>query len=244
MAICGDMEKVFEVGSVFRAEKSFTYRHLVEFVGLDFEMQIYEDYHEVIQLLGELFEFIFNGLSSKYGKELDLVKEQFPFEPLKFKNLVLTFPEGIKLLEEAGEEVEPFSDLPTATERRLGELVKEKYDTDFFILEKYPLAARPFYTMPCGEDDRYSNSYDIFIRGAEVGSGAQRIHDINLLLNQSKKHNIDEESISGYLNAFKYGAPPHGGVGLGLERIVMQYLGLSNVRKTSMFPRDPQRLTP
>ena len=149
------------------------------------------------------------------------------------------------MLQDAGvEDVDPLGDLSTPQERRLGELVKEKYDTDFYILHKYPADARPFYTMPDPSDPRYSNSFDIFIRGEEIISGAQRIHDVDLLTKRAMECGIEVPTIQAYLDAFKFGALPHGGCGVGLERVVMLFLGLGNIRKTSMFPRDPRRLAP
>ncbi|ENN75550.1 hypothetical protein YQE_07893, partial [Dendroctonus ponderosae] len=119
-----------------------------------------------------------------------------------------------------------------------------KFHTDFYILDKYPLAVRPFYTMPDPQDPKTSNSYDMFMRGEEILSGAQRIHDPQFLTERAKHHGIDIPKIAAYIDAFKYGCPPHAGGGIGLERVVMLYLGLDNVRKTSMFPRDPKRVTP
>ena len=246
MAICGDLTRVFEIGPVFRAEKSDTHRHLTEFVGLDMEMAIFESYHEVLDVLDHLFVYMFRGLQSRCAKELSTINQQFPFEPLKYlpKTLRITFAEGIQMLQEAGHDVDPFEDLNTEMERTLGRLVKEKYDTDFYVLHKFPLAIRPFYTMPDPEDERYSASFDIFIRGEEIISGAQRIHDPELLTKRAETHGIPLEQIQSYLDAFKCGAYPHGGAGVGLERVVMLYCGLNNIRKTSMFPRDPRRLSP
>uniref|UniRef100_W5LES6 Aspartate--tRNA ligase, cytoplasmic n=1 Tax=Astyanax mexicanus TaxID=7994 RepID=W5LES6_ASTMX len=118
------------------------------------------------------------------------------------------------------------------------------YDTDFYVLDKYPLAVRPFYTMPDPSNPKYSNSYDMFMRGEEILSGAQRVHDAQLLTERATHHGIDLEKIKAYIDSFRYGAPPHAGGGIGLERVTMLYLGLHNVRQTSMFPRDPKRLTP
>uniref|UniRef100_A0AAR2LK47 Aspartate--tRNA ligase, cytoplasmic n=1 Tax=Pygocentrus nattereri TaxID=42514 RepID=A0AAR2LK47_PYGNA len=132
----------------------------------------------------------------------------------------------------------------TPNEKLLGRLVKEKYDTDFYVLDKYPLAVRPFYTMPDPNNPKYSNSYDMFMRGEEILSGAQRVHDAQLLTERALHHGIDLEKIKAYIDSFRYGAPPHAGGGIGLERVTMLYLGLHNVRQTSMFPRDPKRLTP
>ena len=134
--------------------------------------------------------------------------------------------------------------MSTPHEKILGKIVKEKFGTDFFIMDKYPLAVRPFYTMPDPDNPKLSNSYDLFIRGEEIVSGAQRIHDPALLIERAQHWNIPIASIQSYVDAFKHGALPHAGGGIGLERVVMLYLGLPNIRKTSMFPRDPKRLSP
>jgi aspartyl-tRNA synthetase len=140
--------------------------------------------------------------------------------------------------------VDPYGDLSTETERVLGRLVADKYATDFYILHRYPTAARPFYSMPCADDPLYTCSFDVFIRGEEIISGAQRVHDAAMLSTRAAAAGIPLDSIQPYLDAFKYGAPPHGGLGVGLERVVMLFCGLDNIRKTSMFPRDPKRLAP
>eukprot|EP01116_Phalansterium_solitarium_P002835 TRINITY_DN1312_c0_g1_i1.p1 TRINITY_DN1312_c0_g1~~TRINITY_DN1312_c0_g1_i1.p1 ORF type:complete len:601 (+),score=228.22 TRINITY_DN1312_c0_g1_i1:75-1805(+) len=246
MAICADLERVFEIGSVFRAEKSFTYRHLTEFIGLDLEMQIKEHYYEVLDVLDALFNYLFTGLTKRYAKELAAVNVQFPYTPLKwtYPSLRLKFPEAVALLRENGVNQPELEDLSTENERTLGRLVKEKYDTDFFILDKFPKSARPFYTMVDPADERYTNSYDFFIRGAEILSGAQRVHDAAMLTKRAGECGVPVEGIKDYVNSFKYGAPPHAGGGIGLERVVMLFLGLTNIRQTSMFPRDPKRLAP
>ncbi|KAJ8903186.1 hypothetical protein NDN08_004296 [Rhodosorus marinus] len=248
MAICGDMERVFEIGPVFRAENSDTHRHLCEFTGLDFEMAIDEHYYEVLRMIDGCFTAIFDGLSSRYAAEIEAVQRQYPFEPFKYRpsgeNLVIQFPEGIAMLRESGVEIGDFDDLDTESERKLGELVKAKYDTDFFLMPRYPSAIRPFYTMPDPEDPRYSNSFDVFMRGEEILSGAQRVHDMKILEEKIKALGIEVETVRDYIDAFKFGAPPHGGCGVGLERVVMLFLSVGNIRETSMFPRDPNRLTP
>ena len=246
MAICADLSRVFEIAPVFRAEKSDTHRHLCEFMGLDMEMTIHESYHEVLDVLDRLFVSMFKGLEEKCGGELAVIAQQYPFEPLQYlpETLRLTFAEGVAMLHEAGFDVDPLGDLNTDVERKLGRLVKEKYGTDFYMLHQYPLGIRPFYTMPSPTDPNYSNSFDIFIRGEEIISGAQRIHDPRLLTARAVEHGIPVDQIQSYLDAFKWGAPPHGGAGVGLERVVMLFCGLDNIRKTSMFPRDPKRLSP
>ena len=144
----------------------------------------------------------------------------------------------------AGIEAPYDEDISTTDERTLGRIVLEKYGTDFYIMDKYPLGVRPFYTMPDPADPSLSNSYDLFIRGQEIVSGAQRIHDVTLLTERATAMGIPIASIQSYVDAFKHGALPHAGGGIGLERVVMLYLGLQNIRKTSMFPRDPSRLAP
>ncbi|XP_037088967.1 aspartate--tRNA ligase, cytoplasmic-like [Pollicipes pollicipes] len=246
MAIASDFEKVFTVGAVFRAEDSNTHRHLTEFVGLDLEMAFEYHYHEVVDQIGSLFTEIFKGLRDSFQTEIETVRRQYPSEPFRFLEppLRLDFVQGVEMLREAGVEMGDEEDLSTPNEKLLGRLVRAKYDTDFFILDKYPLAVRPFYTMPDPKDKRWSNSYDMFMRGEEILSGAQRIHDAAFLTERAKHHGIDISKIQSYIDSFKYGCPPHAGGGIGMERVCMLYLGLDNIRKTSMFPRDPKRLTP
>ncbi|XP_058080597.1 aspartate--tRNA ligase 2, cytoplasmic-like isoform X2 [Magnolia sinica] len=228
ISICGDFGRVFEIGPVFRAEDSYTHRHLCEFTGLDVEMEIEEHYFQVLDIVDRLFVTMFDSLNEKCQKELDAIGRQYPFKPLK----------------EAGVEVDPMGDLNTESERKLGQLVLEKYNTEFYILHRYPLAVRPFYTMPCYDDPAYSNSFDVFIRGEEIISGAQRVHDPEFLATRAEACGIDLKTISTYIDSFRYGAPPHGGFGVGLERVVMLFCALNNIRKTSLFPRDPLRLAP
>eukprot|EP01098_Paradermamoeba_levis_P002092 TRINITY_DN124_c0_g1_i4.p1 TRINITY_DN124_c0_g1~~TRINITY_DN124_c0_g1_i4.p1 ORF type:complete len:567 (-),score=222.64 TRINITY_DN124_c0_g1_i4:46-1746(-) len=246
MGICSDFERVFEIGPVFRAEDSNTHRHLTEFTGLDMEMAFYDHYHEVLDILDDLFVHIFEGLEKNHASDIALISQQYSITKFEFKkpSLRLNFWEGIALLREAGVQIGDFEDFSTAQERTLGKIVKEKYGTDFYMLDKFPLDVRPFYTMDDPADPRYSNSYDFFMRGEEIVSGAQRIHDADLLLKRALAKGVDIAKIAPYLDSFKYGISPHAGCGVGLERVVMLYLGLNNIRKTSMFPRDPHRLTP
>jgi len=251
MAVESDLFRVFEIGPVFRAENSNTPRHMCEFTGMDFEMEIKEHYHEVLAQLGDVFIHIFDGLNSRYRREIDHVRKQFPNTELRYRpkgqTLVIPFSEGMQMLEEDPEWTEPldhFADLSTPMEKRLGKLVAAKYGTDFYILDKYPLAARPFYTMPDPNDIRYSNSYDVFLRGEEITSGAQRVHDPELLIERAKACDIPLEGLKSYIKSFEYGAFPHGGAGIGMERVVMLFLGVPNIRLTSMFPRTPDRNFP
>lgn len=248
MAICGDLERVFEIAPVFRAENSFTHRHMTEFVGVDLEMAFQQHYHEVMLLIGRMFMFIFSELPKRLAPEIAIVRKQYPIEEFKLPASgnfpVLQYPEAIAMLRESGVEIGDFDDLSTEIERALGRLIKAKYDTDFYILDKFPLAIRPFYTMPDRDMPGYANAYDFFMRGEEIMSGAQRVHDPEMLTERARAHGVDPVSVESYIDSFRFGAPPHAGGGIGLERVVMFYLGLKNIRMTSMFPRDPTRITP
>lgn len=246
MCIVGDFKRVYEIGAVFRAENSLTSRHLCEFTGLDLEMEFKEHYFEVLDIIGELFYNIFEHLNKNYKSELEAINNQYPFEPLIYKReaLKLKWQDGVKLLEENGYKQDVNEDLETENEKALGKIVHDKYQTDFYILYGYPKSARPFYTMPDAADSNFTNSYDAFIRGEEVLSGAQRVHDYELLLKQVKEKGINPSSLEDYLNSFKLGSAPHGGAGIGLERVVKLFIGLGNVKKCVLFPRDPKRLRP
>jgi len=143
-----------------------------------------------------------------------------------------------------GEKMEETDDINTTNEKKLGGLVKQRYGVDWFVSDRFPSVCRPFYTMPCPDDARFTNSYDMFIRGEEISSGAQRIHDADMLLERAKKLGVDLAPLKDYVDSFRLGAWPHGGFGVGLERVVMLYLGLHNIRFASLFPRDPQRCSP
>jgi len=275
MALMADLERVFEVGPVFRAEHSLTHRHMTEFTGLDMEMTFKEHYSEVLDVLDRTFNAVFDGLNSQFKTELESVRTQHPFEDLRYTCPCLRFryPEAMALLRKEGPGVlremiaatedaaekkrleeriasvanhGDLVDIGTEDEKLLGEIVSRTHQQDFYVIDKFPAEVRPFYTMPDPEDPLLSNSYDIFIRGEEVTSGAQRIHDPDMLLRcaAAKEPPVDLTPIQAYVDSFKYGAFPHGGGGIGLERVVMLFCGLPNIRKTSLFPRDPKRLSP
>lgn len=228
MAISADFGKVYEIGPVFRAEDSNTPRHMTEFTGLDLEMAFDEHYHEVLDVLSGLFTFIFQQLPKRYSKEIEVIRKQFPVEDFLVPDQMprLEFPEAVKMLREAGQEIGDYDDLSTEQERVLGKAVRDKYKSDFFMLDRFPLAIRPFYTMPDPKDDKYSLSYDFFFRGQEILSGAQRVHDPKLLEARMAEANIPVSAMKPYVDAFRLGCPPHAGAGIGLERVVMFYLGL------------------
>ncbi|RJE19661.1 Aspartyl-tRNA synthetase [Aspergillus sclerotialis] len=250
MAIIADFGRVYEIGAVFRAENSNTQRHLTEYTGLDIEMAIDEHYNEMIEVLDKVIKAILRGVYGRYRREVEIVKHQFPSEDIVIldETPIIRFTDGIKMLNDSGwrdEDGKPLpedEDLGTRDEIRLGELVKEKYGTDYYILDKFPTSARPFYAMPDPEDARFTNSFDMFVRGQEIVSGGQRIHDPNMLEERMRAMKIDPDSMADYMEGFRWGAPPHAGAGIGLERLLMLILKLGNIRLASLFYRDPKSL--
>lgn len=250
MCISADFERVYEIGPVFRAEDSNTHRHLTEYTGLDLEMAFDNDYHETMGIIDGMLKHVFEGVYGRYGKELEAIERSFPHEKLLWldETPVLRFTDAIRMLRESGwtdEDGNPpdeYEDMGTRDEIRLGELMREKYKTDYYILDKFPTSARPFYTMVDGDDERVTNSFDIFVRGQEITTGGQRIHDAETLERKMLKAGMQTQSMEDYLDGFRYGVPPHAGCGIGLERIVMLLLNLGNIRFASLFPRDPKSL--
>ncbi|CCF32211.1 aspartyl-tRNA synthetase [Colletotrichum higginsianum] len=240
MAISADFGKVYEIGPVFRAENSNTHRHLTEYTGLDIEMKIHKHYHEIIKVLDQTLKNIFAAVHSM--PELKIIRERFPSEDLVWldETPIIPFPEGLQMLRDDGRDVAD-EDLSTPDEIRLGELVKEKYGTDYYILDKFPANARPFYTHKA-EDPFWTNSFDIFVRGQEICTGGQRINDPEELRKNMAEKGISEDDMAEYLTAFDLGAPPHGGAGLGLDRVVFLLLNLGDVRYGTLFYRDPKSL--
>ncbi|KAL0939778.1 aspartyl-tRNA synthetase [Colletotrichum truncatum] len=240
MAISADFGKVYEIGPVFRAENSNTHRHLTEYTGLDIEMKIHKHYHELIKVIDQVLKNIFTAVHSM--PELKIVRERWPSEDLVWldETPIIPFPEGLQMLRDDDRDVAD-EDLSTPDEIRLGELVKEKYGTDYYILDKFPANARPFYTHKA-EDPFWTNSFDIFVRGQEICTGGQRINDPKELRKNMAEKGISEDEMSEYLEAFDLGAPPHGGAGLGLDRVVFLLLNLGDIRYGSLFYRDPKSL--
>ena len=161
---------------------------------------------------------------------------------------IIHWPEAMTMLKELGWDMDDeLNDLTGAQELDLGKVMKERHNTDFYIIDKYPSSIRPFYTMPDPDNSLYSNSYDIFLRGQEICSGAQRCHDPTLLkdiLKQKGITDIEDGVLAKYIESFTHGVTPHAGAGIGLERVLFLHLGLDNVRKASLFPRDPNRCCP
>lgn len=251
MAIAADLGPVFEIGPVFRAEDSNTARHLTEFTGLDFEMPIKQSWTEVLDVAESLILHIFRGLNDSCKREMATIQTLYPhagdFMIPSGPAPRIRFADGIKMLHDAGvTDASPDEDISTVHEKRLGQLVHEKYGTDFYFLTHYPVAARPFYTRLDPEDPTLTLSYDAFMRAQEIVSGAQRVHKPEELKERMRAKGIDptSEGFKYYVEAFEMGCGPHGGGGFGLNRILMLWLGLPNIRQATLFPRDPQRKFP
>ncbi|KAK4961374.1 aspartate--tRNA ligase dps1 [Elasticomyces elasticus] len=250
MAIASDLRRVFEIGPVFRAENSNTHRHLTEFTGLDLEMAIDEHYHEVLRTLDSTFKAIFNHVYKNYAPEIEDVKRQFPHEDLVWldETPIIPFAEAIQMLNDSGHLDEHGNKLPldedlgTRDEMALGRVIKEKLGTDYYVLDKFPASARPFYTMPDPNDPKVTNAFDIFLRGQEILSGGQRVHDAPMLIERMEAMKMDPKTMEEYMTGFEWGAPPHGGGGIGLERILMLLLQLGDIRNATLFARDPRSL--
>ncbi|OCF57793.1 aspartate-tRNA(Asn) ligase [Kwoniella mangroviensis CBS 10435] len=239
MAISADFGRVYEIGPVFRAENSNTHRHLTEYTGLDIELSLKQDYHEVFYVLDQIMKNMFRALATMKS-ELGRVREVWNSEEFVFldETPIIPFSEAIQMLRDDGRDVEE-EDLHTPDEIRLGKLVKQKYHTDYYIIDRFPKSARPFYTA---NDGKTTNSFDMFIRGQEICTGGQRINDPFELRESMRESGINEDEMEEYLSAFDWGMPPHGGAGLGLERIITFYLDLPDIRLSSLFHRDPHSL--
>ena len=248
MAINSDFDKVFEIGPIFRAENSVTTRHMCEFTGLDVEFVLSpnNNYNEIQEMLWNTITYIFDKLKVCNTNEILYIKSKLPFDDPIYPKLPLIFKfnDCVEMLRKDGKEQSDFEDLSTINERRIGEIIKEQYNSDLFIINQYPTCVRPFYSMPNENNPKYSNSFDMIFRCVEISSGAQRIHDYDLLFNKVIENNINPNTLKYYLNSFSHGSLPHGGFGIGLDRLVSLYLGLSNVKMSSFCPRDPKRLFP
>ncbi len=235
MAMAAGLEKVFMVGPVFRAEPSFTTRHMTEFTGWDFEISYIESHGDVMD---ELEQFLVKGFEAV--KETGLVEVEVPTVPFPR----ITMADAKKLLSEKGVTSEREHDLSPEEERELAVLVREKYNHDFVYLIDWHKSVRPFYHMRHADNNDLTKSFDLLYRGLEIVTGAQREHRYQVLIEQAKEKGVVVEDVDYYIDFFRYGCPPHGGVGIGPGRIIMQLMGLSSVKEATFLPRDVKRLTP
>lgn len=238
----GVFDRVFEVAPVFRAEKHNTTRHLNEYIGLDFEMGYIDSFEDVMAMETGFLKYTMELLKSEYKKELDMLGIDLP----SISQIPqVRFDEAKQLVSEKyNRKIRNPFDLEPEEEVLIGRYFKEEYDSDFVFVTHYPSKKRPFYAMDDPADPKFTLSFDLLFKGLEVTTGGQRIHDYQEILAKMEKRNMDPEDIASYLMIFKYGMPPHGGLGIGLERLTMRLLDEQNVRETSLFPRDVTRLEP
>ncbi|HEY7779549.1 MAG TPA: aspartate--tRNA(Asn) ligase [Ktedonobacterales bacterium] len=239
----GVFERVFEVGPVFRAEPHDTTRHLNEYVSLDAEMGFITDHHDIMALLRDAVAGMVGAMRARAGAELDLLGVALPEVPATIPEI--TFVEAHELiLARHGVDVRGELDLSPRDERWLGDWAREERGSDFLYVTGYPTRKVAFYAQPNPEHPEYANYFDLIFRGTEMVSGGQRRHRYEDYLAVLAERGLPAEPFAAYLDAFRYGMPPHGGFGLGLERFVMQVTGLPTIKLVSLFPRDLHRLTP
>ena len=238
----GVFDRVFETAPVFRAEKHNTKRHLNEYTSLDFEMGYIDGYEDIMAMETGFLQYTMELLSKEYAKELKMLNITLPNVD---KIPAVRFDETKqKVSEKYGRKIRNPYDLEPEEEALIGKYYKEECGADFVFITHYPSKKRPFYAMDDPEDATYTLSFDLLFHGLEITTGGQRIHDYNELLAKIEKRGMTTEGMEQYLSAFKHGMPPHGGLGIGLERLTMQLVGEDNVRETTLFPRDLSRLEP
>ena len=244
MMIIAGLNKVYEIAPVFRAEKSNTTRHMTEFTGIDFEVGFIKDYYDVKDVVEGLLIHILKYVNENCKKELELLNVQIKI-PTKIP--MMDMPSVKKLLKEKGKVLSEEDDLDSEAEKLVYEIAKEKFDSEFLFVTNYPFSARPFYHMCFKElidGLKTTQSFDLIWKGVEIATGAQREHRVEVLKEQMQEKEMNLEDMKYYTDMFRYGVPPHGGTGLGLDRIVELLLNLPNVKEAVILPRDPDRLTP
>ena len=238
----GVYDRVFETAPVFRAEKHNTTRHLNEYTSLDFEMGYIDGFEDVMAMETGMLQYVMGLLARDYQKELAMLGVVLPDVS---RIPAVRFDEAKRLAaEKYGRRIRNPYDLEPEEELLIGRYFKEEYGSDFVFITHYPSKKRPFYAMDDPADPRFTLSFDLLFRGLEVTTGGQRIHDYREILAKMEKRGMDPEDIASYLMIFKYGMPPHGGLGIGLERLTMRLLDEQNVREAALFPRDVTRLEP
>lgn len=238
----GVYDRVFEAAPVFRAEKHNTTRHLNEYVSLDFEMGYIDGFEDIMAMETGVLQYTMELLDREYKKELEILGVTLPNTG---RIPAVRFDRAKELVSEKySRKIKNPYDLEPEEEVLIGRYFKEEYDSDFVFVTHYPSKKRPFYAMDDPEDNRFTLSFDLLFKGLEVTTGGQRIHDYDEILKKMEKRGMDPADIESYLMIFKYGMPPHGGLGIGLERLTMRLLDEQNVRETALFPRDVTRLEP
>lgn len=238
----GVFDRVFEAAPVFRAEKHNTKRHLNEYTSLDFEMGYIDGFEDIMEMETGFLQYTVDLLQREYTRELKILDVKLP----KVDQIPqVRFDEAKRLVSEKyNRKIRNPYDLEPEEEMLIGQYFKEEYGADFVFVTHYPSKKRPFYAMDDPADPTYTLSFDLLFGGLEVTTGGQRIHDLDMLEEKMEKRGMTEEGMEHYLMIFKHGMPPHGGLGIGLERMTMKLLGEENVRETTLFPRDLSRLEP
>jgi nondiscriminating aspartyl-tRNA synthetase len=232
------LDRVYEIAWYFRAEEHNTRRHLNESTAIDVEMAFIKDEEDVMKILEHLVHAMWK-CAGECNEELEVLKKTITVPSLPFTRI--PYDDAINKIQQRKSPIQWGMDLSTEDERLLGDIMNEA-GNDFYFITKYPLKSKPFYTMPDGE--KYSRGFDLECKGIEISSGSQRIHDVALLIERLKKCGLDPKDFDAYLRAFRYGIPPHGGFGFGIERFLMELLDINNIRECILFPRDRSRLTP
>ncbi|KND49645.1 MAG: aspartate--tRNA ligase [Parcubacteria bacterium C7867-008] len=237
----GALERVFSIGIVFRAEKHSTARHLNEYTSMDVEMGYITDHRDVMKMENRLMQFIAAELTKTCAAEFALLEAEVPVVPDEIPSMKLRAAQEL-IFKETGKDNRNEPDLEPEDERWLCEWSKKEHDSDFVFVTHYPVSKRPMYTMEDEADPGFTNGFDLLFRGVEITTGGQRRHEYQNLVDGIKMKGLDPEKFSYYLQAFKYGIPPHGGWGMGLERLTAKFLGLANVKEATLFPRDINRI--
>ncbi|KHS56034.1 aspartate--tRNA(Asn) ligase [Terrisporobacter mayombei] len=241
MMVGAGFERVFEIGHAYRAELHNTWRHLNEYVSLDVEMGFIKDEFELMDLEEGFINYLFNHLNKVCKKELEMYKIDLPNEVFIPR---ITLQEAHAILLDKYNKKSPIGNIDAEGEVLISKYVKEKYNCDFVFLTKYPVSKRPMYTMTDDENKELTKSFDLIYDGLEITTGGQRINDYEMLKENIIKFGLNPEEFDFYLETFKYGMPPHGGFAIGLERLTMKILKLTNIREATLIPRDMKRLTP
>jgi len=238
----GVFERVFETAPVFRAEKHNTKRHLNEYTSLDFEMGYISGFEDIMKMETGFLQYTMKLLLKEYAEELRILGVTLP----KTEQIpMVRFDRAKELVaEKYNRKIRNPYDLEPEEESLIGQYFKEEYDADFVFVTHYPSKKRPFYAMDDPADPTFTLSFDLLFHGLEITTGGQRIHDYQQLLDKIEARGMTTEGMEQYLDTFKYGMPPHGGLGIGMERLTMKLLGEENVREATLFPRDLSRLEP
>lgn len=243
MAMASGFERVFEVGPVFRAEPSFTSRHATEFTGYDAEISFINSHHDVMDEEERMIAYGLQKVKNVYGEEIEKMFDRKVVVPnLPFPKI--TMEETKKILRSRGVKSERDGDLSPEEERAISEYAKEKYDNEFVFITDYPAKVRAFYHMRDEKNPKITKSFDLLWNGLEITTGAQREHRYDVLIKQAKEKKMDIKHLQFYLDFFKYGCPPHGGYGMGPNRMIMKLFNIDNVRDAMFIYRGVKRLTP